>query len=283
MTLLGTEGGQGGAQNGGSGEAGGNAGSSGAGSGSLSSGGVPSFRDSWAPELKDNPALNNFKNTEDLAKSYLHAQSVIGKKGVIPPGDKASDEDYARFYKELGMPDADKYEVKIPDAIAFDKDALAQIKQMAHKAGILPRQFQPLVEKFAEVEKSRTEAAQMAANQKVSQQVDGLKKEWGGGYDKNVALARMVIKESPEFQKYLNDSGLGNDVNLIKFLSGLGQKQFGEQDLKGDGSGKMGMTPQEIDKQISQLRGHPGFADRGHGQHKVLMGQFEDLMKKRHG
>ena len=61
------------------------------------------WRDSLPDDLKNNATLANFDNVENLAKSYVHAQSVIGKKGVIKPGEKASDEEWGNFYKELGV------------------------------------------------------------------------------------------------------------------------------------------------------------------------------------
>src|ERR1043166_4213884 len=96
MTLLDGQGGQSDGAGGAGGSAGNTGGTGGSGTGAAGGsggGGQVSWRDSLPDDIKGNATLANVQSVQDLAKGYIHAQGLIGKKGIIPPGDKASDEE----------------------------------------------------------------------------------------------------------------------------------------------------------------------------------------------
>lgn len=241
-----------------------------------------SWRDSLPDDLKTSPALSSFQDVSALAKSYVHAQSLVGKKGVFVPGEKASEEEWSNFYDQLGRPALDKYEVKPPEGVTVNEPTVKWFKENAHKIGILPKQAQKLLEGYIQHEQSLVSERKQVQDNEQKTQLENLKKEWGNGFDKQLGFARMIVKESgPEFAKYLDESGLGNDPAVIKALSKLGAKYLSEDTLKGEASGKMGSTPAELDREIEALRANPAFGDSSHGQNKWVMSQFEDLMRQR--
>ena len=100
----------------------GGAGNSGAGKegagnlGGAAAGGTASWRDSLPEEIRTNSHISSFTDVAALAKSHIHAQGIISKKGAVPPADwsKATPEEKAGFYGAIGMPAADKYELAAP-------------------------------------------------------------------------------------------------------------------------------------------------------------------------
>jgi hypothetical protein len=292
MSLLGGESGNtgnsGNGQAGGSGDAGGGAGGGTAGSGCAgaggggNTGGANSWRDALPEDIRANPTLQSFNDIGSLAKSYIHAQGLIGKKGVIPPGEKASDEEWAGFYKQLGLPETlDKYEVKIPDQA--DKEFVGKFKEMAHKSGILPKQAQALMDWYLQAEGQAVQSRQAQQKQKVEQGIAALRKEWGDGFDKQVALAKLGVREvgGGELAEYLEKTGLGDDPMIVKWAARMG-KALGEDKLRGDGAGKFGQTPDEIQAQIDAVMtntSHPYF-DRNHAGHQQAVAQMESLYQK---
>ena len=78
----------------------------------LGGGGEPSFRDSLPEDLRDHASLKDFNDVGSLAKSFVHAQSMIGSDKINLPTDKSTPEQWSQFYKELGRPDSvDGYDV----------------------------------------------------------------------------------------------------------------------------------------------------------------------------
>lgn len=219
-----------------------------------------------------------FTDVPSLAKSYLHAQEQISKKGVILPGQNASDEEWTQFYKSIGQPEADKFDVKLPAETKINQEFVKAFKETAHKSGLLPKQAQGMLDWYLQSEKT---FATEAHKQLVAEQEKGLgalKSEWGQGYDKQVAYARAAVRElgGPDLSKYLDDTGFGNDPQLIRLMAKAGAL-LGEDKIRGDGAGKFGKTPDEIRKEINSIMGnmeHPYF-NAAHPGHKAAVAEME--------
>lgn len=243
-----------------------------------------SWRDSLPEDIKNHSAISQYEDVGALAKSYINAQSLIGKKGVIVPSEKASPEDWSNFYKQLGQPDLEKFEIKLPEGTELNPEVLNQFKDAAFKSGLLPKQAQGLLEWYTKFEKDTMATLQSQKQQSTAQEIDSLKKEWGDGFQKQVALAQMAVKElgGEGFVKYLVDSGLASNVPLTKFMAQVG-KLLGEDKLRGEGVGAFGKTPQELDAEIQAMFESPAFMDKNHGGHAKAMQQWEALQKQRWG
>ncbi len=257
-------------------------GAAGQGSPAPGQGVTATWRDSLPEDIRGNAALANFSNVENLAKSYIHAQSQIGKKGAILPTDKSTDEEWAGLYKSLGQPELDKFDVSIGDR-QVNEQMLKDFKATAHKAGLLPKQAQQLYDWFSKSEDSSTAMKTQQKTAETATQIEGLKREWGDGFDKQVALARLGVKEvgGEEFQQYLEKSGLGNDVHIVKYMAKVGAI-LGEDKIRGQDTGSFGQTPSEIQSSIDGVMGNPKhpYFDRNHPGHKQALTQMEGYYKK---
>jgi hypothetical protein len=244
-----------------------------------------SWRDSLPDDLKAAPALQSFSDVPNLAKAFLHAQSQIGKKGVILPGEKATDEDWTQFFRQAGLPEKlDDYKVETPKDVQVNQELVSKFKETAHKLGMLPKQAQGFLDWYMGYEKEvgakRVAEAKLASEESVK----GLQKEWGAAFEQNTKAINAVVGQvgGEEFMKYLTKTGLGNDVPLIKFFHSV-TKALGEDKLKGDGSGKLGDTPADIQAKIDAVRGdpkHPYF-DKSHPGHanalKIMEGWYQKI------
>lgn len=289
MSLLGDQGGTG--QGGGTGSGGGgNAGAGGgAGNAGANSGGgggqSASWRDSLPEDIRANPALAQIHDIPSLAKSFVHAQSVIGKKGVFPPGEKATDEEWTQFFKSIGQPELEKFEIALPKDKQTNPELVTKFKALAHKNGLLPKQAQALMDWYVNEETGAADARTKASKLENDAQLETLKKDWGEGYDKQVALARLAVNElgGEVFQQYLTKSGLADNAQLARFMAKVG-KLLGEDKIRGDGGGKLGQTREEIQGEINKVMGdpkHPYF-DASHAGHKQALSHMEGLYRKLH-
>jgi hypothetical protein len=210
---------------------------------------------------------------------------MVGKKGVIVPGDKATDEEWGAFFDSIGRPTADKYEVKTPEGKEINKDFVSQFKEIAHKNGVLPKQAQAILDQYITFEEGMATKQTDAMKQAKAQAVDGLKKEWGEGFDKNISLAKMAVKESgvQGLEEYLTKTGLGDDPVVIKLMAKMGS-MFGEDKLRGDAPGGRldGQTPAELKSAIDKVMGdknHP-YHDRNHPGHNRAVQEMSGYYQK---
>lgn len=241
-----------------------------------------SWRDSLPEDLRGNGALAQFKDVGSLAKSYVHAQSLIGKKGVIVPGEKATDEEWAGFFKAIGQPDPDKFEIKLPQDGKINESFIKGFKESAHKAGLLPKQAQGLLDWYISNEQTYAQEAQKTLQAIQEQGLGELKQEWGQGYSKQIALAQAAVRElgGPEFVAYLNETGFGNDPKLIRLMAKAGAL-LGEDKIRGEGGGKFGKTPDELRREINDIMGNPShpYFDTSHPGHKQAVAEMGQRYK----
>ena len=83
-----------------------------------------SFLESLPDDLRNEPSLRNFTDTGSLAKSYVHAQRMIGADKVAIPGKHATADEWREVYTRLGAPtDAGGYELQSIDGGGVTPDA----------------------------------------------------------------------------------------------------------------------------------------------------------------
>lgn len=239
---------------------------------------TPSWRDSLPEDLKSNATLGLYSDVASLAKAHVHTQALVGKKGVFVPGDKATDEEWGNFYKSIGVPDADKYAITPPEGKSVNENMINWFKENAQKNGLLPKQAQNLLNNYLEFEEQNISSKVKEIDTEAQEQLTNLKKEWGEGYGKQIALAKLAVNElgGPDFGKYLEETGLGNDVQIVKLMSKVG-KLLGEDKLRGDGSGNFGKTPEESKKAIGQIMNDKNspYWDANHPGHKQAVAEVE--------
>ena len=67
--------------------------------------GSSDWLDSIEESLKTEPSLSDIKDVNSLAKSYVHAQKMIGADKIVMPNDKSTDDEWNDFYEKLGRPE----------------------------------------------------------------------------------------------------------------------------------------------------------------------------------
>lgn len=111
-----------------------------------------------------------------------------------------------------------------------------------HELGLSKSQAQALHDWWNQKGLEADKASQVFVAQQQEATVSTLKTEWGQKYDENIALAKRAVNTfgGNEFAKYLDETGLGNDVRLIKAFVQIGQKISGDHLHTGNNSSGFG-------------------------------------------
>lgn len=199
------------------------------------------WRRTLPQELQSELSLKNMNDVSTLTKAYLSAQKMVGADKVAIPSKHATPEDWKAFYEKVGLPATpDQYEVNVPKESKYiDDNTLKELKPLAHKLGIMPKQLEGILEFYEQSVGKTAGLLEVQKAEKAAAEIKGLESEWGNAYGQNLSLAQKVLKEfgSPELSKYLVDTKLGNDVQIIKLLANAGKKMFGEDAIVGGGKG----------------------------------------------
>jgi hypothetical protein len=199
-----------------------------------------SFHESLAEDLRNEPSLRNFTDANSLAKSYVHAQRMIGADKIALPGKHATPDEWRNVYTKLGAPEsADGYDFTKIEGL---NDTVANsLRQKAYEAGLTVNQANQL---------ATAEEARQAG-------IEELQKEYGKAFDQRLELAqtaaRTFLGGTELFDSIeLADGRLLGDVpEIVKMFASLGE-QIGEDKLVGEPT-ELVMTPEEAQRQIDEL------------------------------
>jgi hypothetical protein len=279
----GGSGGNGSGDAGGSGGAGASGGSSGGSQGGQGSqGGSQTWRDVLPDDLKGDATLGKYSDLPSLAKAHVELQKLVGKKGVFPPGEKATPEQWKDFFKQVGQPDLEKYEIKAPEGKKLNDQLVGEFKKVAHEAGLLPHQAQKALEWYIGLEEKAMGERTTAQKTARETELNNLKKEWGDGFERKIAEVNLVAKEvlGEDGLAYLKKMGLNDDPGMVKILSKIAPL-MGEDKLRGEGGGgNFGQTPAELQQAVDQARLDPAFWDATHPGHKLAVQKVTNLTQQ---
>jgi hypothetical protein len=225
---------------------------------------------SWKTKLPadyaNSPTMKKFQDTpeglSEAVKSHLSLESLLGNEKVPIPKSKDDLAARALFNKAMGIPDKpDGYgleDPKLPDHIkgmTFDKAKFAEI---VHKNHLTPDQAKDLWGSYTEMTKQVYENAVKEQQTKMTGIINQMRGEWGDAYQSKLELGQMVINKFSDNQE-MNDfitATLASDPRGIKFLAKVGD-QFAENKVGDFGYQRHSLTPEEAQKEISQIRQDP--------------------------
>lgn len=125
--------------------------------------------------------------------------------------------------KPAGAPD--KYEFKAPEGREFDAETIAKFSEVAKELNLTNEAAQTILEKMGQQLSSRHES-QITAVRNQWAQASTSDKEFGGDkLTENLSVAKKALDAfgSTELRTLLNESGLGNHPEVIRFMYRAGK------------------------------------------------------------
>jgi hypothetical protein len=242
----------------------------------------------FSDELRSFVAAKNVRSAADLASAYAKADA--GMAGLIPLPKEGQWDDGARA--KLGIPaTADAYRItrpQLPEGIPYDEALEKAVLPVAHKLGLTPQQLQGLVDFIADHRVAETTANIEALQAGMDEAEAALRKEWGAGYERQLALAARTAKRfgGEELVAALNDSGFGNNPHLARAFAKIAGL-LAEDTMKGDGT----PTRPAVDAalaEIARIQGealkdpkHP-WINAQHPEHESTLERMRQLFAAAH-
>jgi len=236
------------------------------------------FLDSLPEDLRNEPSLRNFTDPGSLAKSYVHAQRMIGADKIPLPGKSATDDEWRAVYSRLGAPeDPSGYDISFNSA-SMGEGEVESLKSALHQAGLTNRQAQA----FAEyLDSSYTEGMQQRETAVEEARYEGeqqLRQEFGKAFEQKLERAQMaantLLGGTEIFDEITLSDGrmLGDHPEVVRMFASLAD-QIGEDSLEGKTS-EMIMTPDEASRQITEMTGRDSpYWDKMHPEHDNYVNQ----------
>jgi len=251
-----------------------------------------SWRTALPDEFRDHPDITRHKDVSSLAKEYVNAQALIGRKGVILPKE-GDPNDQARFFKELGRPETpDAYnlgEFAPPEGLAWDAELQKGMLSAFHEAGLSDAQVQKALSAYANLSASTVGAMHEQVEASRRNNEAGLRREFGHAYEARMNLASRAVRQfagdgaDELLQSRLADgSALGDNPGFIRLLMKAAET-LGEDAFQSDAtlSGASNHTPASAQQEIAKLYADPefmaGYQDSHHPAHKEAISRIQRL------
>ena len=242
-------------------------------------------------ELRDHPSISPIKDVENLARSYVNAQRLIGADKIAVPVNP-TDEDLDRIYDRLGRPEA-------PSDYGFDVDGNVVTEELAtnyadvaHKLRLTPDQAKGILDYYrSSVEQSGEQSLELAEAAK-EQTVESLRNEWGRAFDQKVEAAARVAQEfaDPEmFNITLADgSKLGDNAEFIKAFAKIAdfRQSVTSEDTVAEMSQSNVMTPATAQAEIDAImndKSHAYWDRKNPIARNKAVERMQHLMEQLHG
>lgn len=248
-----------------------------------------SWLESLPEDLRGSQSLQNFKSVEDLAKSYVHQQPLIGADKLVKPSKDAQKEDWDAFYTKLGRPESpDKYdfsETKIPDGVRVEESDIKEFMADAHSVGLTKAQAATLFHNHMTRFGEKVSELQRQFEQRNSENDKVLRKEFGQDYDNRIAIAAQAMEKfgSKQMVEKFEAVGLAKDPDLVKAWAEVGKYLAEDTLVPGVGTSGFKMTPAEAMAEISAKRLDPEFQkahnDAMHPGHKDAVAKMKQLFE----
>jgi len=246
-----------------------------------------SFRESLPEDLRSNPSLKNINDIGSLAKSYVHAQRMVGADKIPLPTNNSTDDDWIKVYDKLGRPaDIKDYDVTMPDM--FDGNGF---RESIHAAGLNQKQAASV----AEFINSQSEAANEKLNAyqeqaKLDTEAE-LRQEYGKAFDDKIKRAQSAAKYllgskgDPTSKdnilgniRLIDGRMLGDHIDIIRMFEAMSH-EIAEDDLKLGNSSERAMTPQDAQDEIDKIQADRNgpYWQKHHPEHDKMVARVQEL------
>ena len=244
------------------------------------------WRESLPEDLKSDPSLLPVKDVPGLAKSYIHAQKMIGADKIAIPGKNASEEEWSAVYEKLGKPaEAKTYEDDFGD-LPIPEENINDFKEAAHKLGLNQIQFKGLTSWYKDLVKTQIEDINVDADTKRAESEAELRKEFGKTYDAKLKSSQRVFQTYGD-TKFLDvelkdGTKLRNHPTFIKLMSNIADTISEDKIATGE-KGSEFFTPAEAKRKIAELT-VPGTAywNRKDPGHEDAVKEVADMQEMVH-
>ncbi len=224
----------------------------------------PGWKEHYVPEeMRADKVFDTFSTVSEGMKMLGSLQNMIGKKGLIVPGEASPPSEIDIFHRGLGRPDTkDLFVMKVPDDLTevYDENLIAEAREMFFELG----QNQKQVDRMWAFEEKRIRTAQKAiqeAEAKATLDMENFyKEEYKDDWPIMKQRANRIISENTdnqEEQQALVDV-IGNNPIVGKFLGTI-SKKFQEHRIISETEQASGMMPSEALTEAKKIESTPGF------------------------
>ena len=239
-------------------------------------------------DLRDHPSLGPIKDVENLARSYVNAQRLIGADKLPMPVNPTA-EDLDNIYSRLGRPEsAEGYEIAVDGNIVTEEVAKSYA-DVAHNLRLTPDQANGVLEYYRAMVQESGSMSEAAESQQRNNTEMALRKEWGDEFDARIEDAGKIAKQfgSSELldMRLADGTKVGNHPDFIKAFANMAEfrSSITSEDTVADSTISSTLSRREAQAEIESIMASPVYTDRKNvvGRQQAI-DRVQELMEMLH-
>lgn len=211
---------------------------------------VPEWAADLPEDLRSLPLVSKYQTREEFVRGAVNANELLGRKGILPPGENATEQEIAAFQESIAphrellaktffqKPEKpEEYELPLPDDIPegarLDEALLGEFRTLAHETGLTKETAKGLFDWYVKRQMEASKSSETEYQNYVKESEATLRKELGKNYDKGVDAAKKLLKTygDAELVEFLDTSRLSSDPRFVRFMVTVAG-HFGEDRLR---------------------------------------------------
>lgn len=241
-------------------------------------------------DLRQDPSLSPIKNVENLARSYVNAQRLIGSD-KLPMPVNPTEEDLDNIYGRLGRPETSEGYSFEKDGNIITEETAKGYADVAHKLRLTPDQASGVLEYYKSMTQTGMEQTQQAETESRERIEQELKAEWGNNYESKLVAAKNVVDEfaTPEILDMQLSDGtrIGNHPEFIKAFAKMADFRHSvtSEDTISDAPRTTVVSPQSAQAEIDAIMndGSHAYWDKKNPNRQRAIDRVQELMSVVHG
>jgi hypothetical protein len=173
----------------------------------------------------------------------------------------------------------------MPKGLNYDEEIEKAFRTWAHTNGLNKKQAANLYEGYVKTQFDKHSAWYTDQTQAKSKVEQDLRREHGAQYEQFLTQAKTAVGRytDPDFQKWLDETGMGNDPRMIRAFGRIGKEMNGDTRLKGQPQQTIAVD--DLDKAISDFRSthQKALFDRDNPDHNRRVAEMQKLFTARFG
>lgn len=230
-------------------------------------------------DIRAEPSLQSFKTVDDLAKSYVSSQKMIGTNRLPAPQPTWGEQEWNQHYAALGRPEKPEGytlpgDVKLREGLTMDPEKLKSTWGELYKLGLNKKQAEGVMRHYMNSLNTTSEAEETMRQQQLASGVEALKRAHGDKYDAVVGIAKGVIAKfaGKEFVDFITENGLANHPQMVEFLHKIGSAMSEDTMRSGGGNvlpvGDAGSASIELKRLEGDSEFQKAYNDKYHPGHQ---------------
>lgn len=184
-----------------------------------------SWTDTLPEDLKGNKQLANFKDQNEVFRSYLNQQKLVGKKGLVIPSENATQEEIEEYCatRRGNIKAIQDYTCKPENSDFISKETFDKVAQLAFNNGLSDREFAKTLEAIYTYQQDEIKQIEAEEKENFLHAKLELQDTYGNKLGEKLKAVNALMNKFPQVRDTLIENGLDNNAAIFKMLASFAE------------------------------------------------------------